>query len=126
MRPARSDTVVPAFAALGDETRWRILTAIGDGEATASALARTLPVSRQAIARHLAVLEEVGLVESLRIGRESRFRVVGAEIAAIARRLERIAAAWGAEGRRDGEVVSRRPDPPPTRRARPDPARRAT
>ena len=47
------------FAALGDETRWSILAALGEGDASASALAGRLPVSRQAIAKHLAVLQEV-------------------------------------------------------------------
>lgn len=95
MRPARSDTIVPVLRALGDETRWSILTALAHAQATASAIARVLPISRQAIARHLAVLEEAGLVDSARIGRETRYRVVGAEVAETARRLARIAAAWG-------------------------------
>lgn len=94
MRPARSDTMVPVFRALGDETRWSILTALAHTETTASTIARVLPISRQAIARHLAVLEEVGLVESARVGRETRYRVVGAELAETARRLARIAGAW--------------------------------
>jgi predicted transcriptional regulator len=51
--------MVPVFAALGDETRWSVLVALGEGDASASALAGRLPVSRQAIAKHLAVLEEV-------------------------------------------------------------------
>ncbi len=62
-------TLVPVFAALGDDTRWSILEALGDGDASASALAERLPVTRQAIAKHLAVLQEVGLVESMTVGR---------------------------------------------------------
>ncbi|HWV48161.1 MAG TPA: metalloregulator ArsR/SmtB family transcription factor, partial [Microbacterium sp.] len=62
------------FSALADETRWSILTALGEGDASASALAGRLPVTRQAIAKHLAVLEEVGLVEPVRVGRELRIR----------------------------------------------------
>jgi DNA-binding transcriptional ArsR family regulator len=53
-----------------------------------------LPVTRQAIARHLSVLEQVGLVEPVRVGREVRYRVVGAELAATARRLDGIGAEW--------------------------------
>ncbi|HWS51331.1 MAG TPA: metalloregulator ArsR/SmtB family transcription factor [Microbacterium sp.] len=87
-------TLVPMFAALGDETRWSILTALGEGDASASALAGRLPVSRQAIAKHLAVLQEVGLVEPLRVGREVRFRVVGAELSATAKRLDAIGRNW--------------------------------
>ncbi len=89
-----ADTLVPVFAALGDETRWSILAALGEGDASASALAERLPVSRQAIAKHLTVLQEVGLVESLRVGREVRFRVLGSQLSATAVTLDAIAAEW--------------------------------
>jgi len=87
-------TLAPVFAALADETRWSILTLLGEGDASASALAGRLPVTRQAIARHLAVLEGTGLVEPVRVGREVRYRVLGARLSATARRLEEIGAAW--------------------------------
>ncbi|HXH34270.1 MAG TPA: metalloregulator ArsR/SmtB family transcription factor [Plantibacter sp.] len=87
-------TLIPVFAALGDETRWSILEALGEGDASASALAERLPVTRQAIAKHLAVLQAVGLVEPLRVGREVRFRVVGAQLNDTAKRLDAIGAGW--------------------------------
>ena len=87
-------TLVPVFAALGDETRWSILAALGEGDASASALAGRLPVSRQAIAKHLAVLEEVGVVESIRVGREVQYRVIGSQLSTTARRLDAIGAEW--------------------------------
>ncbi|MEU4013918.1 MULTISPECIES: metalloregulator ArsR/SmtB family transcription factor [unclassified Microbacterium] len=87
-------TLTPMFAALADETRWSILAALGEGDASASALAGRLPVSRQAIAKHLAVLQEVGLVEPVRAGRELRFRVVGAELSATAQKLDAIGREW--------------------------------
>lgn len=87
-------TLVPVFAALGDETRWSILVALGEGDASASALAVRLPVTRQAIAKHLAVLGDVGLVESTRAGRELRYRVLGSQLSATARSLDRIGAEW--------------------------------
>ena len=87
-------TLVPMFAALGDETRWSILVALGEGDASASALAGRLPVSRQAIAKHLVVLQEVGLVEPMRVGRELQYRVLGTQLAATARDLDRIGAEW--------------------------------
>ncbi|MFY9712345.1 MAG: metalloregulator ArsR/SmtB family transcription factor [Microbacterium sp.] len=87
-------TLVPMFAALGDETRWSILAALGEGDASASALAGRLPVTRQAIAKHLAVLQEVGLVEPVRVGREVRFRVIGAELSATAAKLDAIGRDW--------------------------------
>jgi DNA-binding transcriptional ArsR family regulator len=98
--PAQSP--VAAFAALADETRWAVLEALADDDAvgsgglTASALAGRLPVTRQAIAKHLAVLEAAGLVESRMVGRERRYRALGAELTALGRRLERIGDAWEA------------------------------
>ena len=89
-----TSTLVPVLAALGDETRWSILVALGDGDASASALAGRLPVTRQAIAKHLAVLQDVGLVESVRVGRELRYRVLGAQLSTTARSLDRIGAEW--------------------------------
>jgi DNA-binding transcriptional ArsR family regulator len=89
-----TEPLVAVFAALADETRWSVLTALGEGDASASALADRLPVTRQAIAKHLAVLHEVGLVEPVRVGREVRYRVIGTELSAVARRLDAIGAEW--------------------------------
>lgn len=86
--------LVPVFAALGDETRWSILAALGEGDASATALAGRLPVTRQAIAKHLAVLQDVGIVEPVRVGREVRYRVLGAQLSEAARRLDRIGDEW--------------------------------
>jgi DNA-binding transcriptional ArsR family regulator len=87
-------TLVPVLAALGDDTRWSILVALGEGDASASALAQRLPVTRQAIAKHLAVLSEVGVVEPVRVGREVRYRVVGSTLSATANRLDAIGREW--------------------------------
>ena len=87
-------TLVPVFAALGDETRWSILSALGEGDASASALAGRLPVSRQAIAKHLGVLQEVGLVEQIPVGREVRYRVLGSQLSATATALDAVGAEW--------------------------------
>ena len=89
-----TEALVPVFAALGDETRWSSRAALGVGAAWASALAGRLPVTRQAIAKHLAVLQEVGLVEPVRAGREVRYRIVGAQLSATARRLDAVGAEW--------------------------------
>ncbi|BCJ65834.1 ArsR/SmtB family transcription factor [Polymorphospora rubra] len=86
--------LAPVFAALADETRWAILVRLGTGPASASALAVEFPVSRQAIAKHLAVLQETGLVRAERVGREVRFAAVGARLSAVGRDLERLASAW--------------------------------
>lgn len=82
------------FAVLADETRWQILTELGTADRSASALASLLPVSRQAIAKHLVVLSEAGLVESVRVGREIRYRAVGSRLSALADELEKIGRRW--------------------------------
>jgi DNA-binding transcriptional ArsR family regulator len=86
--------LVTVFAALGDETRWSILVALGEGDASASALAGQLPVTRQAIAKHLSVLEDVGLVTSSRVGRELQYRVLGSGLSEVAARLDQLSAEW--------------------------------
>ena len=91
-----ADTLVATFAALGDPTRWAVLSALGAGDASASSLASQLPVSRQAIAKHLAVLESVGLVETVRVGREVRYRALGSALSETARELDRVGAMWEA------------------------------
>jgi DNA-binding transcriptional ArsR family regulator len=59
------------FGALSDGTRRRLLTLLGEhGEASATDLARELPVSRQAVQKHLGTLSDAGLVAARRAGRE--------------------------------------------------------
>lgn len=94
MSGGRVGEMPAVLAVLADETRWRILTEVGRADLSASALAEFLPVSRQAIAKHLAVLSEAGLVESVRSGREVRFRALGARLSAVARDLESLGRQW--------------------------------
>ena len=89
-------TLVPVFAALGDETRWSILTELGSEDLSASALAQRLPVSRQAIAKHLGALVDVGLVEPVPAGREIRYRALGTRLGELATQLDQIGSAWDA------------------------------
>jgi DNA-binding transcriptional ArsR family regulator len=66
----------PVFAALADPTRREVVRLLaGRPGLTASALAAELPVSRQAIAKHLAQLREAGLAEAEVAGRETRYRL---------------------------------------------------
>jgi DNA-binding transcriptional ArsR family regulator len=102
------------FAALADPTRLRVLREVAErGPATATELASVLPVSRQAVAKHLAVLQDAGLVTPSRAGRENRFQASTAPLAAAERwladtgtawddRLERLAALAGVRSRRRG------------------------
>jgi ArsR family transcriptional regulator, cadmium/lead-responsive transcriptional repressor len=70
-----SDAVGATFAALADPSRRRMLGLLGGGGATATELARELPISRQAVAKHLTQLASAGLVASRREGRETRYTV---------------------------------------------------
>ncbi|WAC57832.1 ArsR/SmtB family transcription factor [Gordonia sp. SL306] len=85
---------VDLFAALADDSRWQILVTLSGSPASASALAAELPITRQAIAKHLRVLEEVGLVSSAKAGRELRYEPVGARLSQVARQLDAIARGW--------------------------------
>jgi DNA-binding transcriptional ArsR family regulator len=99
--------LVPVFAALADETRWDILTRLGSRELSASALANELPVSRQAIAKHLAALTDAGLVEAVPSGREIRYRALGARLSAVAAELDRIGSDWDARLDRIRSIAER-------------------
>ena len=69
-----SDQVGPIFFALSDPTRRRVVERLARGEAmTATELASELPITRQAVSKHLSALSEAGLVETERVGRELRF-----------------------------------------------------
>ncbi len=102
-----SATLVPVFAALADQTRWDILSRLGARELSASALAAELPVSRQAIAKHLVALAEVGLVAPERHGREIRYRALGARLSEVALQLDRIGADWDARLERIRAIAER-------------------
>ena len=63
-----------AFNALADPTRRQLVGMIAErGSVTASEMAREFPITRQAVAKHLAVLQEAGLAEPARSGRETRY-----------------------------------------------------
>ena len=83
------------WAAVADPTRRRLLDVLlAHGDATATALAAELPVTRQAVAKHLAVLNRAGLVEGRREGREVRYTVRAERLDAATRWLARVAAEW--------------------------------
>lgn len=84
------------FAALGDETRWRLLVRLGQGPASASTLAREFPISRQAIVKHVEVMRAAGLVQSEQQGREVVHRALGGRLSDVARELDLIGRAWDA------------------------------
>jgi len=61
------------FVALGDPTRRWLIESLAASSASATALARGLPISRQAVAKHLSLLAAAELVDSERRGRETRY-----------------------------------------------------
>jgi DNA-binding transcriptional ArsR family regulator len=85
------------WSAIGDPTRRRMLDLLligGDG--TATTLGHQLPVTRQAVAKHLGVLERVGLVRATPTGRERRYRVDDAQLARAVAQLSSVGSAWDA------------------------------
>lgn len=94
---APDEAMVELFAALVDPTRQQLLDILAArGGATATALAVGLPISRQAIVKHLAILERAGLVVGQRRGRERRYTIRPARLDAAARWLADRAAFWDA------------------------------
>jgi DNA-binding transcriptional ArsR family regulator len=85
------------WSAVADPTRRRVLDVLLDrGEATATVLAGELPVTRQAVAKHLVVLDRAGLVAGRRRGREVRYAVRPERLVVAARSLAQVAAEWDA------------------------------
>jgi DNA-binding transcriptional ArsR family regulator len=78
-RPSNEDAV---FAALADPTRRAVIDRLAREPASASRLAGELPVSRQAVAKHLAALDRAGLVAARREGREIRYEITPAPLTA--------------------------------------------
>jgi DNA-binding transcriptional ArsR family regulator len=83
------------FAALADPTRRHLVAVLGaGGGATATGLAAELPISRQAVAKHLATLSRAGLVSQSRRGRESLFELDPRPLADAAQWLTAVGAEW--------------------------------
>jgi DNA-binding transcriptional ArsR family regulator len=85
------------WSAIGDPTRRRMLDLLlVDGDGTATSLSGQLPVTRQAVAKHLGVLDRVGLVRATPAGREKRYRVDDAQLARAIAQLSAVGSAWDA------------------------------
>ena len=94
-RRSAVEAVDSVLVALADPTRRQLLDLLAaQGEATATTLAERLPVSRQAVVKHLAVLDAAGLVSGRRAGREVRYAVRPAALDATARWMATLAADW--------------------------------
>jgi DNA-binding transcriptional ArsR family regulator len=83
------------FAALADPTRRRLIeTLAGGGSATASSLAGELPITRQAVAKHLAALSRARLVRRRHVGRETRYTLDPAPLSEAAEWIAAVGAGW--------------------------------
>jgi DNA-binding transcriptional ArsR family regulator len=90
-----AEPVDEVLAALADPTRRRLLDVLAArSAASATELAGELPVTRQAVVKHLAVLDAAGLVTGRRLGREVRYEVRSAALDATARWMASLAADW--------------------------------
>jgi len=99
----RADRV---FHALADATRRDIVVCTLEGEHNVSALARRYPVSFAAVQKHVAVLEEAGLVVKKRKGREQLVRGNVETIRKAYRLLEELEAVWRGRIDRIGEILA--------------------
>lgn len=85
------------WSAVGDPTRRQLLDLLlAEGGGTATTLSAQLPVTRQAVAKHLTVLARVGLVHGTPSGRERRYDVDAAQLARAVAQLASVGAAWDA------------------------------
>jgi len=97
--PTVVDDVI--WSAVGDPTRRRMLDMLlADGGGTATSLSGRLPVTRQAVAKHLGVLDRAGLVTATPAGRERRYEVDDEQFARAVDQLTAVGAAWDARLRR--------------------------
>jgi DNA-binding transcriptional ArsR family regulator len=97
------------FDALGDPTRRHIVESLSQQEASATQLASELPVTRQAVSKHLIALREAGLVDSRKQGRETLYQLNPESLDSAALWLARVGGAWDERLERlRGLVKSRR------------------
>ncbi len=93
--PAGSDTADAVFGALSDSTRRALLQAVAANPyATATELAAELPISRQAVLKHLTALSEAGLVDRERAGREVHYRVTPAPLSDAVSWMAEVGGQW--------------------------------
>jgi DNA-binding transcriptional ArsR family regulator len=97
--PATSDMLlrVPVFAALGDATRLSLVSRLADGQPRSiSQLSEVYPLSRQAITKHLGILETAGILHRVRSGRESLYEFDPVPMRDLRTYLEAVSDQWDA------------------------------
>jgi DNA-binding transcriptional ArsR family regulator len=106
----RDEDLGALFAALADPTRRQVIRSLSGAEpVTASGLAAELPITRQAVAKHLAMLDDAGLVERAGgAGREVRYALRPGALGGAADWMRTAEAAWdGRLGRLKRSVEAR-------------------
>ena len=94
-RVALGPRPAPVFAALGDATRLELVSRLSDGQSRSIAqLTDGLSLTRQGVTKHLRVLEQAGLVSSIRVGRESQFTFKPEPIGQARSYLETVSMQW--------------------------------
>jgi DNA-binding transcriptional ArsR family regulator len=92
---ARRQAFAPIFAALGDETRLALIAKLSEGQACSIAqLTEGTRLTRQAVTKHLRVLEGARIVHSIRAGRESLFELDPAPIREVREYADMVSAHW--------------------------------
>ncbi len=115
----RRDAAGPVFTALGDPTRRELVQRLAsDGEATATQLSAELPMTRQAVSKHLALLEDAGLVATTRAGREVRYRLNAPPLAEAMAWMAQVGGRWDERLAALGRHVERTRTPAGRRRSR--------
>ena len=94
---SRLTKTVPIFAALGDPVRLAMVARLcRDGPLPTIQLKQGTPVSRQAVTKHLRMLEDAGLVQSQRVGRDRLWQIETRQLTEVRRYLDQISGQWDA------------------------------
>jgi DNA-binding transcriptional ArsR family regulator len=113
------DPAGAVFVALADPTRRRVVHELSkDGPLTATQLAERIPVSRQAIAKHFAALEDAGLATATHVGRETRYELRTNAFGEAEAWMRAIGAMWDIRLAAFKEYVESVPSGPAGRRKR--------
>jgi DNA-binding transcriptional ArsR family regulator len=119
---------VQLWSAVGAPTRRRLLDLVlVDGTWTATSLGEQLPVTRQAVTKHLVVLDRAGLVHGTAAGRERRYRLDDAQLARAAGQLASVGSSWDGRLRhiaRIAEEIERQKRKNPNKQTPPQGARK--
>ena len=94
-KPALKPDLAQLFAALGEPTRLNVVDRLRDGsEKSIASIATGLPITRQALTKHLKVLEAAGIANSRRLGRETVYRIDPLGLVTAERWIADVSSQW--------------------------------